>query len=249
VARAGAWGIRRWLRRAGSGDRNRGRRIPRCDSHPSNQRWRALGYEIRTDVFELQLDGLDSVEVALPLGAAIRDALATKLGVEAGEMGVSASHTSDENGVRRWSILIFDKAPGGAGFSVAASDRIDDLLKAAAEILDCPRKTACLLGCPECIMCRDIESLEEKIDRIGALSVARRVLARLALPAKMAVLGSRTRFEFRPLADAVVREMRARPNSALRIWLTRMLESSDLSKWPLLMAAQRLASRGHTVQW
>jgi hypothetical protein len=48
-------------------------------------------------------------------------------------------------------------------------------------------------------MCRDIESLEEKIDRIGALDLARRVVARLALPAAMAILGPRTRFEFRPL--------------------------------------------------
>jgi hypothetical protein len=64
----------------------------------------------------------------------------------------------------------------------------------------------------------------------------------------MAVLGSRTRFEFRPLADAVVREMSARPNSVLRIWLTRALESSDLAKWPLLLAAQRLAGRGRSVQ-
>jgi hypothetical protein len=174
--------------------------------------------------------------------------LATKLGVEAGEMGVSASHTSDENGVRRWSILIFDKAPGGAGFSVAAADHIDDLLRAAAEILDCPRKAACVRGCPECIMCRDMESLEEKIDRICALDLARRVVVRLALPTAMAILGPGTRFEFRPLSDAVVREMGACPNSELRFWLNRAVENSDLAKWPLLMAAQRLASRGRSVQ-
>jgi DEAD/DEAH box helicase domain-containing protein len=198
----------------------------------SIQRWRALGYEIKTGVFELQLAGLASLEVALPLATAIRDAFATKLGVEAGEMGVSASHTSDENGVRRWSILIFDKAPGGTGFSVAAGDHIDDLLRAAAETLDCPRKAACVRGCPECIMCKDIESLEEKIDRIGALDLARRVVAGLALPAAMAILGPRTRFEFRPLADAVVREMGARPDSELRFWLNRALEGTGLAKWP-----------------
>ena len=83
----------------------------------SIQRWRALGYEITTDVFELQLEGLNSWEVAIPLGAALRDALATKLGVESTEMGVSTAHTLDDGQVARWSVLVFDKCPGGAGFS------------------------------------------------------------------------------------------------------------------------------------
>jgi DEAD/DEAH box helicase domain-containing protein len=78
-----------------------------------------LGYEVTTDVFDLQLAGPQSFSVALPLAAALRDALARKLGVEVAEMGIAASQTLADDGVPWWSILIYDKAPGGAifGFS------------------------------------------------------------------------------------------------------------------------------------
>jgi DEAD/DEAH box helicase domain-containing protein len=80
------------------------------------QRHRALGYEVTTDVFDLQLAGLQSFSVALPLAAALRNALARKLGVEVAEMGIAASQTLADDGVPQWSILIYDKAPGALDF-------------------------------------------------------------------------------------------------------------------------------------
>jgi len=134
------------------------------------QRHRALGYEVATDVFDLQLFGIKSASVALPLAAALRNALARKLGVEDAEMGIATSETRAEDGVGRWSVLIYDKAPGGAGFSISASVHIEDLLRDAAKILACPNGTNCTTGCPGCVMCRDLEAHESIIDRLEALS-------------------------------------------------------------------------------
>ena len=210
------------------------------------QRHRALGYEVTTDVFELQLDGLISSGIALPLAAALRDALSRKLGVEDTEMGVTATQTSGDDGVARWSVLIYDKAPGGAGFSVAASAHVEELLREAADILDCPNKTACERGCPECIMCREIETHEKDIDRKGALTFARELSRRLGLRPDLAILGPETRAETQPLADAIMREMDARSSTDLALWLLGSPDGWDLNRWPVLAAAQRLAARGRT---
>jgi DEAD/DEAH box helicase domain-containing protein len=69
--------------------------------------------------------------------------LARKLGVEVAEMGIAASQTLADDGVPWWSILIYDKAPGGAGFSVSAGVHIEDLIRDAANILDCPNGPNC----------------------------------------------------------------------------------------------------------
>jgi hypothetical protein len=193
----------------------------RCDGFDSAnrpftiQRHRALGFEVTTDVFELQLDGLATSQLALPIAAALRDALARKLGVEDTEMGVTTTQTSGDDGIARWSILIYDKATGGAGFSVAASAHIEELLGDAATILDCPNKSACERGCPECIMCREIETHEQMIDRPGALRFVRALAGKLGLKPELAILGPGTRVESTPLSDALLREMNARPRAEM----------------------------------
>jgi hypothetical protein len=212
------------------------------------QRHRALGYEVTTDVFELQLPGLPSASVALPLAAAIRDALARKLGVEDDEMGMTATQTMGKEGVGRWSILIYDKAPGGAGFSISASPHIEDLLKDAADILDCPNGPNCETGCAECVMCRDLEGHESQIDRRGALDFARVLARQLGLPPELAIFGPASRAETQPLADAVLREMERRSDAELVLWLMGTPEEWDLNRWAALRVAQRLAARGRHIR-
>ena len=212
------------------------------------QRHRALGYEVTTDVFDLQLFGIQSASVALPLAAALRDALARKLGVEDAEMGISASETKAEDGVGRWSVLIYDKAPGGAGFSISAGIHIEDLLKDAAEILDCPNGANCTKGCPECVMCRDLEAHEQIIHRIEAFRFIRELVQQLGLPQDLAVFGPETRPESQPLVDAIMREMERDHEAELRINLFGQPGDWDLARWPVLRAAHRLASRGRCVR-
>lgn len=221
-----------------------GRCIGLDPSRPfSIQRHQALGYEVKTDVFELQLEGTPSLEIAMPIAAAFRDALAEKLGVEADEMGLTASQTKDENDVARWSILIFDKASGGAGFSVSAMGNVEELLRMALVKLDCPAGRACIRGCPECIMSRDVQFLEENLDRQGAWSFLDTVVKRLALPPEIAIMGPDTRIEPRPVADAVVRAMDADQERGLRVWMTGDPQDWDFGGWPLGNVMKRLGDR------
>jgi DEAD/DEAH box helicase domain-containing protein len=208
------------------------------------QRHRALGYEVTADVFDLQLFGIKSASVALPLAAALRDALARKLGVEDAELGIATSETRAEDGVGRWSVLIYDKAPGGAGFSISASVHIEDLLRDAAKILDCPNGTNCTTGCPGCVMCRDLEAHESIIDRLEALRFIRGLVQQLGLPLDLAVFGRETRPESQPLVDAIMREMERDHEAELRINLFGQPGDWDLARWPVLRVAHRLASRG-----
>jgi len=212
------------------------------------QRHRALGYQITTDVFELQLHDLPSASSALPLAAALRDALARKLGVEEAEMGLTVTQTTGDDGIGRWSVLLFDKAPGGAGFSVAAGAHIEDLLKDAASILDCPNKHACTTGCQDCIMCRDIESHEAILDRQAALSFTRKLVDSFGLPPELSIMGPETRAESQPLADAITREMEVHPDAELLLWLLDSPNDWNLNRWAALRAAQRLSARGRTVR-
>ena len=226
----------------------------RCDGFDANrspftiQRHRALGYEVTTDVFELQLEGISGADTALPIAAAIRDALARKLGVEDTEMGVTTTQTSGDDGVGRWSLLIFDKSPGGAGFSVAASAHVEELISDAAKILDCPNKSACTRGCQECIMCREIETHEKVINRPLALQFVQALSDKLGIKPELAVLGPDTRAETQPLSDAILREMNAKPNAELRLWILAAPDEWDLARWPALAAAQPLSARGRNVR-
>jgi len=101
-----------------------------------------LGTEIVTDVFELQLDPLLSTEAgkarAAAVGAALREALAARLGVDAETMGLAIAPSSWSDGARRISVLLYDKASGGSGFASAADRDIPKLLREAAMRGDVP---------------------------------------------------------------------------------------------------------------
>jgi ATP-dependent helicase YprA (DUF1998 family) len=211
------------------------------------QRHRALGYEVSTDVFELQLPDLESADIAMPFGISLRDALARKLGIEDTEIGITATQSSGEDGAARWSVLIFDKAPGGAGFSITASAHIEELIQDAARILDCPNK-GCTHGCPECVMCRDLEGFERTTDRPEALKFARKLAGSLGLAKDRMVFGGHSRAETQPLADAILRDMGAAHDADLTIPLMGPSDDWDFDRWQALGAAQRLAARGRRVR-
>jgi DEAD/DEAH box helicase domain-containing protein len=212
------------------------------------KRHQALGYDVTTDVFELQLAHLPTVGVAMPLAAAFRDALARKLGVEDAEMGIAATSTRDEAGVPRRSIFVYDKAPGGMGFAVSAVPHVFELLRNSVDILDCPNGDSCRTGCPECIMCRDLESQESRLDRIGALEFLRALIPQLGLPSNLAAFGPQTHAEIAPLADALVREMERHSDAELVLWLQGNPDDWDLDKWVGLRVAKRFAERDRDVR-
>ena len=153
------------------------RRCPGND--PSSRQIRRhvrLGQELVTDAFELQLDAIPPTSEgqarALVVAAALREAVARRLGVDAAqEMGVAVAPRQRGDGGRRMSLFLFDRASGGSGFSVTAEVELPGFLREAAAVFACPAN--CENGCPDCILRPDLQHERASLDRPGALSLLR----------------------------------------------------------------------------
>lgn len=196
-----------------------------------------LGHDIHTDVFELQLFSLKDDRVALSLVIALREALARQLGIEPQEMGWSTVRSTDPGGNVCQSVMLYDRAAGGAGFVGQAVEDLPGMFQLAAEILDC-RNPNCTTGCPACILNSDSQYRPDQLDRQAALKFARaEVLTRLALPEERRYLGSDSRAEVRPLTEAIDRILQASGGGSLTVWLDAPPIQWDLTAWnarPLL---------------
>lgn len=224
---------------------------PICDAQDrpfAIQRHHYLGHETITDVLELQLTGLEGPGIGYPIAAALRDALAQKLGVEPGEIGFAITQTREAEGAEpRWSIFLFDRAAGGAGFSVWAVPHLVQLLESSRKILDCRHGQHCRYGCVDCVLSRDLEN--QAIDRIGALAfMTERVLPRLAVPIEDRLFAPDDTFaEMQPLADAIMREME-RHTADLTLWIDGDQRDWDIARWAAVSLVRRLALRDRKVE-
>lgn len=138
----------------------------------------ALGHETVTDVAELQPVGLDDEGAAWAVVSALREALARRLGVETGELGMAVRATSTPLGGKTHSLFLYDRASGGAGFAPQAVGWWDELVGEAADILDCKlADSGCVNGCSACVLTADLYRQAETINRQLALAWARTALA------------------------------------------------------------------------
>lgn len=128
-----------------------------------------LGHEVRTDVFELQLSGLDQSGAAWAFGSALRTALTRELGVELNEVGLWVEPRQSAIGGRSHTLFLFDHAAGGAGFSLRAKDLFAKLLNPIRDLLDC-KLDGCVKGCSACVLTSDLHDQQRIIDRQAALS-------------------------------------------------------------------------------
>ncbi|MFW5881253.1 MAG: helicase-related protein, partial [Roseicyclus sp.] len=204
-----------------------------------------LGSEMTTDVFELRLDALKATDAglghAMAIGAALREALASRLGIDGEQMGVTAAPSARPDGGRRASLFLYDKASGGSGFAIAAEASLPSLLSDAANRLDCA--SGCAHGCPDCILRRDLQFDMRPVDRAGALAVLQaEILPHLALPGELQVFGPETRAITEPLPDWLRRQITAGRLSRLTLYLHGAAQDWDVMDWPgadVLAAAQR----------
>lgn len=141
----------------------------------------ALGHDVTTDVVEVQIAALDDEAGAWAVASAIRQALAQLLGVEAGEMGVSIALRESAIGGRTFSIFLFDRAAGGAGFAPRLREMFEETLNVAAGILDC-KQPGCVRGCSGCVVTRDLYDRADIVDRRVALEVVRAEIAACGSP-------------------------------------------------------------------
>ena len=208
-----------------------------------------LGTEMLTDVFELQLDALPITEAgkaqAAAIGAALREALGARLGVDAETMGLAVAPSLRPDEARRSAVFLYDKASGGSGFASAADRDLPGLLREAAARLDCP--AGCATGCPECVLRRDLQ-FGTAMDRPGAQKVLEtEIIPRLDLPKALQLFGPSTQAVTRPLADWIGRQLALGAIGRLTLFLTDPPSGWDVAEWPGTRIAEDAGRAGLTV--
>lgn len=137
-----------------------------------------LGYQTKTDVLEICLrspktgawlsDSPEHQVIAMTLAIAMRDVIASSLGVAAAEMGFSVRLDKDiETGTGRSVIQLYDQVSGGAGFVLSGVSDLVQLIKKTEELLKCP--VNCDNICSHCLAGQDSRVELEELDRKTAL--------------------------------------------------------------------------------
>lgn len=131
-----------------------------------------LGYERRTDVVELDIrhpatgNAPESHAAGLTLAAAFRDALAAHLGIDPRELGFACGMRVNGN-LRTPTIILFDQASGGAGYSprMVEPDIACAVLDMARTQLEC----SCPRVCHQCLLSYDTQKHEPKLNRLAGI--------------------------------------------------------------------------------
>ena len=127
------------------------------------QRGLWLGGSRKTDVFELQLDGLNDTATALSLGIALRRAFCSQLGIEEEEIDVTQRQSRSVDDTIQVSIFLYDAAAGGNGYVAALRDYIASALTMSVAILDCPKD--CDAACHGCLLTYDTQHRAADLNR------------------------------------------------------------------------------------
>ncbi|MBX5168783.1 DEAD/DEAH box helicase [Rhizobium sp. NZLR1b] len=212
------------------------------------KRWKikrhlALGYEITTDVFELQSSFRISDAAATALVIALREALARALGVEADEMGYSVHRSKNELGGDCSSLLVFDRNAGGAGFSISMGDDIAQVLRDAETILDC-RNPGCVDGCAACVLTPDAPFEDGKLDRTTALAFVRSHLSFGVAVDPAERFSDDTKLSI-SVTDEIDRELKRRHNPVVRIYFPEDADLGQVPSWPIMQTLSTWAYRGY----
>jgi len=213
------------------------------------KRWQRLGTSARTDVFELQLVGTGRTDskTAYSVAVALRQALAEHLGVDQREIGCAAVASRNAVGGSDHSIVLFDRAPGGAGFLAIVPAVLGSLLRRARAVLDCHRE--CDLACHACLLTFDTQYFVDQLDRHRALAVlSPDLLAGMDLPDELRLFGAGSQAEFAPLVTALVRELQRPDAREVRVYLGGPIDGWDPFEWSLRDQLMRFAADGRVVR-
>lgn len=202
-----------------------------------------LGYEIHTDVLELQPAATPDIGAANAIAIAMREALARHLGIDPDEMGygIGASRNSLTSPTR--SIFLYDRAAGGAGYVVRAAEEIRTILKAARAKLACPRD--CARACSSCVLVSDAPEREEELDRQAAIAFMDQ---HLDLPGQIAaedVFTLGADISARPLSE-IDEWLNNHGRSKLLLW-TQLRDLTSLEDWPPTFLFRRWAANGRVI--
>lgn len=153
------------------GGKDSGIFCPGSENSWSIKRNISLGFQVITDVFELQIkstsgEWLQDSTAAFTIAVALRDSLAVSLGVQASELSCATRQVAPAAGELCQAIFIFDNA--AAGYSSSANKNLVTLLDMSRQKLLCPKD--CDGACPHCILAFDQRFTSGSIDRHVALN-------------------------------------------------------------------------------
>lgn len=203
----------------------------------------ALGYEVLTDVAELQPAGLVSLGAAWALASAVREALSRQLGIEPRELGLAVERRSDSIAASTHSIFLYDQSSGGAGYAPRLLDDVAGVLTAAEEVLTCPN--ACMRGCSACVLVADLFAQHETIDRRAALDFVARLLTSLRSPQAEDIVAPGTVLS-PPIADVINR--RLAPGMVAGLLLPDDLDLTALARPPFITLFANAEAKGAEVR-
>jgi hypothetical protein len=221
----------------------------------STNRWAikegiVLGHQLRTDVLEMQLKDVNGQwvsdrTVALTLAVALRDSLASLIGVQASELGCDVQEMRADEGERCQSIFIFDRF--AAGYASGSEHLINAMFRDAVRRLDCPK--GCDSSCPHCVLDFDQRFESSSLNRHMALAVvSAHWLDMLKLPKELQYFGDGSRVEFSGINQAVLRESGRQGAALTRLYVGGPGDLADFAPSNLRLLAYRLAALSRAVQ-
>ena len=204
----------------------------------------ALGGKQLTEALELQLlypesqAGMDDDVTATSVAVMLRNAVATHLGIEPNEIGF-ATQRGRYGEMQVLSIIVYDLAPGGAGYVTRAAEVLPKLLRDVADgAASCPAK--CQRACVRCMIDYSTRQHVEKLDRHAALHMLNdEFVVGLALPDDVrSVLGSDCQYESAPILRSVIRSLSDIHAESMLICIAASDEGDDwdLSDWRMKSA-------------
>lgn len=205
----------------------------------------ALGYQAVTDVAELQPVGLEKDGAAWAAVAALREALARRIGIEVNEIGMAVRPARTPLGQHTHSLYLYDRATGGAGFAPQIVRLFEELLVETARILDCA-EPGCTRGCPACVLTADIFDQQEIIDRQAALTWAKATLAGLGSVAEVDRAAPDARY-CASLADALV-EAADGDAQTITVWAGPETDTAGFTCDLFAFTARQILARGKRLQ-
>jgi DEAD/DEAH box helicase domain-containing protein len=210
-----------------------------------------LGHEVKTDVLEIQIQDqhgqwLTDRVTARTIAVAIRDALASLIGVQASELACDVKPSLTEEGHRCISMLVFDRF--AAGYSSTAHRFIESIFRLARARLECPKD--CDSACPSCVLDYDQRFFAESLDRHAALRLLTpHWLDTLKLPVDMRLLGEGSRVEVSALSEGILRESGNQDVKLVRLFTGSPRDNEcAVGSSPLRELTYRLAALGRPVE-
>ena len=203
----------------------------------------ALGHEVLTDVVEVQPANLDSLGAAWALISALREALARHLGIETRELGLGVAPRPSLLGGFTHSLFLYDQASGGAGYAARMVDDFALILRAARDVLACPRE--CERGCSSCVLVADLFAQQALIDRRAALEFADGLLAAIAEPEQPDMAGPGAALSAK-VGDVLSRRMSA--GSTIALFASEAIDIAALSGEPFRTLFTSASRAGTSVR-